>query len=59
MRRCRKPCRAACSDVRSAALSPLNLVKGLFGGKETEIEKLRRRVAELEALLEDRKRRRK
>ena len=47
------------SDVRSAALSPLNMVKGLFGGTETEIEKLRRRVAELEALLEDRKRRRK
>jgi polyhydroxyalkanoate synthesis repressor PhaR len=42
-------------DVRSAALSPLNLVKNLFtppsAATETEIEQLRRRVAELEARL--------
>jgi polyhydroxyalkanoate synthesis repressor PhaR len=42
-------------DVRSAALSPLNLVKNLFtppsAASETEIEQLRRRVAELEARL--------
>jgi polyhydroxyalkanoate synthesis repressor PhaR len=42
-------------DVRAAALSPLNLVKNLFtppsSASETEIEQLRRRVAELEARL--------
>jgi polyhydroxyalkanoate synthesis repressor PhaR len=39
-------------DVRSAALSPLNLVKSLLtpppDPKEEELERLRRRVAELE-----------
>jgi len=50
------------SDVRSAALSPLNMVKNLFGGQapaapaEVEVEQLRRRVAELEARLERPKR---
>lgn len=40
------------SDVRSAALSPLSIVRNLFSplaAEETEVEKLRRRVAELEA----------
>ncbi|HYW47156.1 MAG TPA: polyhydroxyalkanoate synthesis regulator DNA-binding domain-containing protein [Bryobacteraceae bacterium] len=42
------------SDVRSAALSPLNLMKNLLTGPpnapaETELEQLRSRVAELEA----------
>jgi len=45
------------SDVRSAALSPLSMVKNLLAGQgsaptETELEQLRRRVAELEARLE-------
>jgi polyhydroxyalkanoate synthesis repressor PhaR len=44
------------ADVRSAALSPLNLVKNFLSGPtaptaETEVEELRRRVAELEAHL--------
>jgi polyhydroxyalkanoate synthesis repressor PhaR len=39
-------------NVRSAALSPLQMVKSLFGGEETEVEQLRRRVVELEARLE-------
>jgi polyhydroxyalkanoate synthesis repressor PhaR len=43
-------------DVRSAALSPLNLMKNLFTGpapaeRDAEVEHLRRRVAELEARL--------
>ena len=44
------------SDVRAAALSPLNLMKNFFtppspAGPESEVEQLRRRVAELEASL--------
>ena len=50
-------------DVRSAALSPLNLVKNLFtlpsSASETEIEQLRRRVAELDAGLKKTRARRK
>jgi len=38
--------------LRSAALSPFQLVKNLFA--ETEVEQLRRRVAELEAALKTR-----
>ncbi|HEY2014509.1 MAG TPA: polyhydroxyalkanoate synthesis regulator DNA-binding domain-containing protein [Bryobacteraceae bacterium] len=45
------------SDVRSAALSPLNMVKNLLTGQtaspaDDELSQLRRRVAELEARLE-------
>jgi polyhydroxyalkanoate synthesis repressor PhaR len=45
------------SDARSAALSPLNLMKNFLTGSppsaaEAEVEQLRRRVAELEARLE-------
>jgi polyhydroxyalkanoate synthesis repressor PhaR len=47
------------SDVRSAAIAPLNLVKGLFGGADPEVEQLRRRVADLEARLEQKRRPRK
>jgi len=48
------------SDVRSAALSPLNLVKSLLTGsepaeKDGELEQLRQRVAELEETLRKRK----
>ena len=44
------------SDVRAAALSPLNLMKNFFTAPpaaepESELEQLRRRVAELEASL--------
>jgi polyhydroxyalkanoate synthesis repressor PhaR len=50
-------------DVRSAALSPLNLVKNFFtppsSAPETELEGLRRRVAELEATLQEARTRRK
>ena len=46
------------SDVRSAALSPLHVVKGFFGG-DTEVEQLRRRLADLEARLQKKSRRRK
>ncbi|HTS27244.1 MAG TPA: polyhydroxyalkanoate synthesis regulator DNA-binding domain-containing protein [Bryobacteraceae bacterium] len=48
------------SDVRSAALSPLNLVKNFLtpasaaAASDSEVEQLRRRVAELEARLEKR-----
>jgi polyhydroxyalkanoate synthesis repressor PhaR len=47
------------SDMRTAAMSPLNLVKTLFGGTQPpeaveEVEQLRRRVAELEARLKKR-----
>ena len=43
-------------DLRSAALSPLHLVKSFFGGpsrsgSEEELDQLRRRVTELEAAL--------
>ncbi len=40
------------SDVRAAALTPLNLVKNFFApSPDTEVESLRRRVAELEQRL--------
>lgn len=44
-------------DVRAAAMSPLHLVKNLFGSSAPaepngEVEQLRRRVAELEARLQ-------
>ena len=45
------------SDVRSAAMSPLNMMKNLLTGQpaespsETEVDQLRRHVAELEARL--------
>ena len=56
---------ARLGDVRQAALSPFTLVKNLLTGQpgtpqapppETELEQLRRRVAELEARLERPKR---
>ena len=37
--------------VQATALSPLSMVKNLFGGGEGELEQLRRRVAELEELV--------
>jgi polyhydroxyalkanoate synthesis repressor PhaR len=43
------------SDVRSAAMAPLSLIGNIFSGapgqQEAEMEKLRRRVEELEGLL--------
>jgi polyhydroxyalkanoate synthesis repressor PhaR len=44
------------SDVRQAAFSPLNVVKSFLGGPaastaDAEVESLRRRIAELEALI--------
>ena len=46
---------ARLTDVRSAAMAPLSLIGNIFGGpaapQDGEIEKLRRRVEELEALL--------
>ena len=42
------------SDVRSAAMAPLSMVKSFLGGtppQESEMEQLRQRVQELEALL--------
>ena len=49
------------NEMRTAATSPLNLVKNFFGGApppetDGELEQLRRRVAELEALLKKRRR---
>src|SRR5215831_7136318 len=45
---------ARLSDVRNAAMAPLSIVKNILGGgspsPEDELELLRRRVAELEAL---------
>lgn len=46
------------SDVRSAAMSPLSMMKNLLTGSspaETELEQLRLRVADLEAKLAQRK----
>jgi polyhydroxyalkanoate synthesis repressor PhaR len=49
------------SDVRSAAMSPLNMVKELFSPQsappDNELEQLRQRVAELETRAPRRKRR--
>jgi polyhydroxyalkanoate synthesis repressor PhaR len=49
------------SDVRSAALSPLSIVKSLLGSQpapaETEVERLRRQLAELEAQMPKKRRR--
>jgi polyhydroxyalkanoate synthesis repressor PhaR len=50
---------ARLSDVRSAAMAPLSIVRNILGGTaasqtspaEAEMERLRRRVEELEALL--------
>jgi len=45
---------ARLSDVRSAAMAPLSMVRNMLGGapaQDGEAEKLRRRVEELEALL--------
>ena len=43
------------SDVRSAAMAPLSIVRNILGGtplaEDGEMERLRRRVAELEALV--------
>jgi len=52
------------SDVRSAAMSPLTMMKNLLTGPaastpETELEQLRLRVAELESRLEEPRARRK
>ncbi|MBZ5627083.1 MAG: pesticin [Acidobacteriia bacterium] len=51
------------SDVRAAAMSPLNMVKNLLTPSappaDAEVEQLRRRVAELEARLEKPQKRRK
>ncbi len=44
------------SDVRSAAMAPLSLIGNIFGGAtapDSETERLRRRVEELEALLKE------
>jgi polyhydroxyalkanoate synthesis repressor PhaR len=50
---------ARLSDVRSAAMAPLSIVKSMLGGgappSESEMERLRRRVEELEAQLKKRK----
>ena len=48
------------SDVRSAALSPLQMVRNLLGSQETEseVERLRRRLAELETQAAGKRRRR-
>jgi polyhydroxyalkanoate synthesis repressor PhaR len=52
---------ARLSDVRSAAIAPLNLIGNILGGtpapQDGETEKLRRRVEELEALLKKQGRR--
>jgi hypothetical protein len=54
---------ARLSDVRSAAMSPLGLLGNIFGGaprqQDAEVEQLRLRVAELEALLKKSGRRKK
>jgi len=46
---------ARLSDVRSAAMAPLSMMKNILGAgmpaPEDELDRLRRRVAELEALL--------
>jgi len=48
------------SDVKSAALSPLGIVKSLLGTSgETEVEQLRRRLAELESEPPKKRRRKK
>ena len=43
------------ADVRSAAMAPLSIMKNILGGtappQQNEVERLRRRVDELEALL--------
>lgn len=48
---------ARLSDVRSAAMAPLSIIGNIFGGEPAgdggEMEKLRRRVEELEALLRE------
>ncbi len=51
------------SDVRTAAMSPLSMVKNFLGAPappqaEGELEQLRRRIAELEARLEQPRRKR-
>ena len=50
---------ARLSDVRSAAMAPLSIVRNILGGapapEDGEMERLRRRGEELEALLKKRK----
>ena len=49
---------ARLTDVRSAAMAPLSIMRNILGGvpaADNETEKLRRRVEELEALLKKRK----
>jgi polyhydroxyalkanoate synthesis repressor PhaR len=50
---------ARLSDVRSAAMAPLSIMRNILGappaGADSEAEKLRRRVEELEALLKSQK----
>ena len=52
---------ARLTDVRSAAMAPLSIMRNILGGApapppaESDTEKLRRRVEELEALLKSRK----
>ena len=47
------------SDVRSAAMAPLSIMKNILGGAatptESELERLRLRVEELEAQLKKKK----
>lgn len=54
---------ARLTDVRSAALSPLSLIGNIFGAPaappDGEVEKLRRRVEELEGLLREQGRKKK
>jgi polyhydroxyalkanoate synthesis repressor PhaR len=49
------------SDVQSAAMAPLSIVRNIFGapGQDSETERLRRRVEELEALIKKPPRRKK
>lgn len=46
-------------QLGSAALSPLEMVKSFLPGDESEVERLRRRVAELEAKMKPKKRKKK
>jgi polyhydroxyalkanoate synthesis repressor PhaR len=54
---------ARLTDVRSAAMAPLSLIGNIFGGapaeQDSENERLRRRVEELERLLKEKGRKKK